>query len=82
MLATIYEINKFRHYIKGYPIFIHTYHTTIRYLMNKLVVGGRLVKWLLLLQEFDITIVDKLGKEKYSEKFYIQITNSINKKYY
>lgn len=62
MLAIVYAINKFKHYIIGYPVFIHTDHTTIRYLMNKPIVGGRLVKWLLLLQKFDIIIVDKLGK--------------------
>jgi len=31
--------------------------------MNKAVVGGRIIKFLLLLQEFDITIVDKPGKD-------------------
>ena len=30
--------------------------------MNKRAVTGRLVRWLLLLQEFDITIIDKPGK--------------------
>eukprot|EP00253_Pinus_taeda_P026684 PITA_26684 len=35
----------------------------IRYLMNKPVTPGRNTRWLLLLQEFDITIVDKLGKD-------------------
>jgi len=62
MLAVVYAINKFRHYITGYPVFIHVDHTTIRYLMNIPMVGGRLVRWLLLLQEFDITIVDKPRK--------------------
>lgn len=31
--------------------------------MNKQVVGGYLVRWLSLMHEFDITIMDKLGKE-------------------
>lgn len=31
--------------------------------MNKVVVGGRIIRWLLLLQEFDITIVDKPSKD-------------------
>jgi hypothetical protein len=34
-LAVIYAINKFRHYVTGYPTFIHTDHTAIKYLMNK-----------------------------------------------
>lgn len=50
MLAVVYAINKFKHYIIGYLMFIHTDHTTIRYPMNKSVVEGILVRWLLLLQ--------------------------------
>jgi hypothetical protein len=34
-LAVVYAINKFRHYITGCPNFIHTDHSTIKYLMNK-----------------------------------------------
>ena len=30
--------------------------------MNKIDVSGRVVRWILLLQEFDLTIMDKLGK--------------------
>lgn len=31
--------------------------------MNKPYVSVRIIRWLLLLQQFDLTIVDKLGKE-------------------
>ena len=31
--------------------------------MNKLDVNARIIRWLLLLQQFDLTIVDKPGKE-------------------
>lgn len=34
-LVVIYAINKFRYYITGYEVFVHTNHSTIRYLMNK-----------------------------------------------
>lgn len=57
-LAVIYAINKFRNYITCYPTFVHTDHSDIKYLMNKLVTNARVTRWLLLLQEFDITIVD------------------------
>jgi hypothetical protein len=62
-LAVVYEINKFRHYVTGYPTFIHIDHTTIKYLINKPITNARVTRWLLLLQEFDITIVDRPGKE-------------------
>eukprot|EP00253_Pinus_taeda_P020212 PITA_20212 len=62
-LAVIYAINKFRHYITGYTTFVHTDHSAIKYLMNKSITNARVTRWLLLLQEFDITIVDRPGKE-------------------
>jgi hypothetical protein len=34
-LAVVYAINKFRHYVTGYPTFIHIDHRTIKYLINK-----------------------------------------------
>ncbi len=42
---------------------MHTDHSTIKYLMNKLVTNARVIIWLLLLQEFDITIIDRPSKE-------------------
>ena len=48
-LAVVYAINKFRHYITGYEIFVHTDHSAIRFLMNKPVTNGRVTRWLLLL---------------------------------
>lgn len=48
-LAVIFSINKFRHYITGYEVFSHTDHSTIRYLMNKPIINGRVTRWLLLL---------------------------------
>ena len=63
LLGVVIAINKCRHYITGYPNFIHTDHTSIKYLMNKPITNSRVTVWLLLLQEFDITIVDRPGKE-------------------
>ena len=42
---------------------MHTDHSAIKYLMNKPVTNARVTRWLLLLQEFDITIIDRPGKE-------------------
>ena len=62
-LAMVHAINKFRHYITRYEVFVHTYHLEIRFLMNKSITNGRITRWLLLLQEFNITIMDRPGKE-------------------
>eukprot|EP00253_Pinus_taeda_P027084 PITA_27084 len=62
-LAVVHSLNKFRHYITGYRTFVHTDHAAIRYLMNKPDVNARIIIWLLLLQQFDLTTVDKPGKE-------------------
>jgi hypothetical protein len=34
-IVVVYSINKFHHYIRDHSIFVHTHHSTIRYLMNK-----------------------------------------------
>jgi hypothetical protein len=73
-LAVIYAINKFRHYITGYSTFVHTDHSAIKYLMNKPITNARVTIWLLLLQEFDITIVDRPGKENVVVDFLSRLT--------
>ena len=75
-LAIVYSINKFRHYITGYPTFVHTDHSSIKYLMNKAITNPRITRWLLLLQEFDITIVDRPGKENVVAYFLSCFTNN------
>ena len=62
-LAVVYSINKFRHYITCYEFFMHTNHFAIIFLMNKPITNGRVTRWLLLLLEFNITIIDRPGKE-------------------
>lgn len=76
-LVVIYVVNKFQHYITGYTTFVHTDHSSIRYLINKNITLGWIRIWLLLFQEFDITIVDKLGKDNVVENLLcrLNITN-------
>ena len=75
-LAIVYSINKFRHYITGYRTFVHTDHSAIKYLMNKPVTNAKVNRWLLLLQEFDITIIDRPGRENVVVNFLSRFTNS------
>jgi len=74
-LAMIFSINKFRHYITGYEVFVHTNHFAIKYLINKPLTSGRVTRWLILLQEFNITIIDRPGKSNVVVDYLSRLNN-------
>ena len=47
LLVVVHSLNKFKHYITGYQTFVHTDHVAIRYLMKKLDVNARIIRWFL-----------------------------------
>ena len=63
MLVVVFSSDKFRPYIIGSKVIVHTDHVALRYLMQKNDVKPRLIRWVLLLQEFDLKIRDKWGVE-------------------
>eukprot|EP00253_Pinus_taeda_P012303 PITA_12303 len=76
-VAVIHAVNKFRHYITGYPVVLYTDHSAIKYLANKPVTNARITRWLILVQAFDITIKDRPGKENPVAAFLSRIPKSI-----
>ena len=61
--AVVYALDKFRSYLIGSDIVIFTDHSALKYLLTKHNSKARLIRWVLLLQEFNIRIRDKKGVE-------------------
>ena len=53
-LAMVYALQKFRHYLLGSHFKMFTDHYDLKCLVHKPVLGGRICRWLILFQEYDL----------------------------
>ncbi|GJY70673.1 reverse transcriptase domain-containing protein [Tanacetum coccineum] len=63
MLAVVYAFEKFRSYLILNKSIVYTDHSALKYLFAKKDSKARLLRWVLLLQEFKFKVIDTKGAE-------------------
>ena len=76
LLAVVFSIDKFRSYLVGTKVIVYTDHAALKYLFTKKDVKPRLIRWILLLQEFDLEIKDKKEVENSVADHLSRMTNT------
>jgi hypothetical protein len=70
LLAIVFAIDKFRSYLVGAKVVVYTDRAALKYLLTKKYAKPRLIRWILLRQEFDLEIKDKKVVENSVAAFY------------
>ena len=61
MYGVVFAVEKFRPYLFGVKVTVYTDHYAVKHLLSKNDSKPRLIRWVLLLQEFQLEIKDKPG---------------------
>nr|GEX65586.1 reverse transcriptase domain-containing protein [Tanacetum cinerariifolium] len=75
MLAVVYAFKKFRSYLIMNKSIVYTDHSALKYLFAKKDTKARLLRWILLLQEFDFKVIDTRGAENYAADHLSRLEN-------
>nr|GEZ70925.1 reverse transcriptase domain-containing protein [Tanacetum cinerariifolium] len=65
-LAVVYAFEKFRSYLIMNKSIVYSDHSALKYLFAKKDAKPRLLRWILLLQEFDFKVIDTRGAKNYA----------------
>nr|GEV15773.1 reverse transcriptase domain-containing protein [Tanacetum cinerariifolium] len=76
LLAVVYAFEKFRSYLVLSKTIVYTDHSALKYLLAKQDAKPRLLRWVLLLQEFDVVIRDKKRSEESRGRSFVKIRKS------
>ena len=71
----IYAVKKFWHYLLANPFVFYVDHQALLYLVDKPCNTGRIVRWFIILLEFDFTFCMRPGKSNMREDHLSRITN-------
>ncbi|KAM2163257.1 hypothetical protein ACFX1Q_040963 [Malus domestica] len=63
LLDVVFALDKFRSFLIGTKMIVYTDRAALKYLLTKKEAKSRLIRWMLILQEFDIEIRDKKGSK-------------------
>nr|GFB97819.1 reverse transcriptase domain-containing protein [Tanacetum cinerariifolium] len=75
MLAVVYAFKKFRSYLIMNKSIVYTDHSALKYLFSKKEAKVRLLRWILLLQEFNFKVIDTRGAENYAADHLLRLEN-------
>nr|GFA79371.1 uncharacterized protein [Tanacetum cinerariifolium] len=75
MLAVVYAFEKFHSYLIMNKSIVYTNHSALKYLFAKKDAKARLLRWILLLQEFDFKVIDTKGAENYAADHLSRLEN-------